>query len=229
MDFEKINITEIVPAEYNPRRISEEEFLKLQNSIESFGLVDPIIINLKNNHIIGGHQRYDVLLEEYVGSGEYEQLNIIRLGDIGWCFSDEDMNVESEKTEKMLNIALNKISGQWDEPKLQRVLEDIAFDFNINSIGFGDLADITLDKINDEYKTDTNSERLIEVKDNAVFRFDKYTFLVPYEKYMDWDTRLLSEAEQLQIPIEELLGDKLGLNQYLNNNENDDDEVEDGI
>ena len=217
-DFDKINITNIVPAEYNPRRISEEEFLKLQNSIESFGLVDPIIINLKNNHIIGGHQRYDVLLEEYVGSGDYEELNIIRLGDIGWCFVDEDMGVESEETEKMLNIALNKISGQWDAPKLQKVLDDISFDFDIETIGFDDISDIKLIKINKEYKTESTHEQIIEAKDNVVFRFEKYTFIVPYEQYMTWEEQLLSEAEQGQIPVEDLLIDKLGLGQYLTTN-----------
>lgn len=51
VDIEKIKITDIVPAEYNPRLISDEELLKLRNSIDEFGLVDPIIINLKNNSI----------------------------------------------------------------------------------------------------------------------------------------------------------------------------------
>ena len=51
MDFEVIKIMDIVPAEYNPRKISNGEYNKLVESITKFGLVDPIIINLKNNKI----------------------------------------------------------------------------------------------------------------------------------------------------------------------------------
>ena len=47
MDFEQINITDIVPAPYNPRTISSRDKEKLRNSLEEFGLVDPIVINLK--------------------------------------------------------------------------------------------------------------------------------------------------------------------------------------
>ena len=65
MSEAKIKITDIVPARYNPRKISNEDYNKLSNSINEFGLVDPIIINLSNKHIIGGHQRYQILLNEY--------------------------------------------------------------------------------------------------------------------------------------------------------------------
>ena len=58
VEIEKIKITDIVPADYNPRLISESEATKLKNSLSTFRLVDPIVINLKNNHIIGGHQRF---------------------------------------------------------------------------------------------------------------------------------------------------------------------------
>ena len=53
MKSEKIKIEDIEPAEYNPRKISKKEYKKLSKSISEFGLVDPIIINLKNMHIIG--------------------------------------------------------------------------------------------------------------------------------------------------------------------------------
>ena len=56
IEISTIKITDIKPAEYNPRIMSQLEHTKLRNSMETFGVVDPIIINLKNNHIIGGHQ-----------------------------------------------------------------------------------------------------------------------------------------------------------------------------
>ena len=66
-----IKITEIEPADYNPRIMSEIERTKLRNSMETFGIVDPIIVNLKNNRIIGGHQRYEVLLEKAMEDNEF--------------------------------------------------------------------------------------------------------------------------------------------------------------
>ena len=44
MEIEHIKITDLKPEEYNPRRISEEDYRKLKNSISTFGLVDPIIV-----------------------------------------------------------------------------------------------------------------------------------------------------------------------------------------
>ncbi len=141
VDIEKIKITDIVPADYNPRSISDEELTKLSNSINEFGLVDPIIINLKNNKIIGGHQRYDVLVNQYILDNDfYSELNVLKFGDIGWVFTDTDLKIESEEHEKALNLALNKISGEWDFEKLSDLLEDLELqEFDIELTGFDDI------------------------------------------------------------------------------------------
>ena len=82
-DFETIKITDIKPSIYNPRTIDDENFQKLKQSLNQYGLVDPIVINLKNdNTIIGGHQRYKALLEEH--NNDSNDLYLIRLGDIGF-------------------------------------------------------------------------------------------------------------------------------------------------
>ena len=86
--MDKISINDIKPAEYNPRMISDEDYGKLQKSISTFGLVDPIIINLKNNVIIGGHQRYKALLDENV-----TELQLLKMGDIGYVFYETSFNV----------------------------------------------------------------------------------------------------------------------------------------
>ena len=141
MEIEKIKITDIKPAAYNPRNISSEELTKLKNSINEFGLVDPIIINLKNNKIIGGHQRYEVLINEHMLNGDfYAELNLIRMGDIGWIFTETDLTVEDEDHEKALNLALNKISGEWDFEKLGEILDELTVnEFNIDLTGFDEL------------------------------------------------------------------------------------------
>lgn len=124
---DKIKITDIVPARYNPRKISNEDYNKLSNSISNYGLVDPIIINLNNNHIIGGHQRYDVLMDEYMaGEYDYQELLLIKRGDIGWVFPDEELKVKDLNHEKTLNITLNKVQGEWDLEKLEELFQDIS-------------------------------------------------------------------------------------------------------
>lgn len=157
--MDTIKITDIVPAEYNPRKISDSDYNKLSNSIAEFGFVDPIIINLKNNRIIGGHQRYDVLVEEYMQSQD-DELILIKLGDIGWVFPSDNLTVESETHEKALNLALNKISGQWNNEKLQKLIIDLEMeDVDLDLTGF---ADYEIDKL----KYDADVE--FEVEDNSL-------------------------------------------------------------
>ena len=141
MDFESIKLTDIVPAEYNPRKISNDDFNKLSNSINEFGLVDPIIINLQNNHIIGGHQRYDVLMDEHInGNDKYSDLKLLRLGDIGWVFSEDSLTVKDDAHEKALNVALNRISGEWDNEKLQEIFDDLDIQgFDLDLTGFDNI------------------------------------------------------------------------------------------
>lgn len=136
-NYEKIKITDLKPAAYNPRVISEDNFNKLKQSLGNYGLVDPIVINLKNqNTIIGGHQRYKALLED--GNKE---LYLLRLGDIGWVFDNPNMQVENEEKEKLLNITLNQdnMMGEWDNRKLETIFTDLELnDINLELTGFED-------------------------------------------------------------------------------------------
>lgn len=138
MDIDKIKITDIKPADYNPRKISGKEYDNLMSSIREFGLVDPIIINLNDNTVIGGHQRYDVLMDMYMLGDIDNELSVLKMGDIGWVFIDDQLKVKNEDYEKALNIALNKISGEWDIEKLAFVLDELDEDgFDVELTGFG--------------------------------------------------------------------------------------------
>ena len=120
MEIVKVDINELISPEYNPRQITDDEMGKLKNSINEFGYVDPIIVNKHNNHIVGGNQRY-------------EALKSLGYTDVDVIFVDEpDLN-----REKALNIALNKISGEWDFVKLADILDDLELnDFDISLTGF---------------------------------------------------------------------------------------------
>ena len=107
--IERWKLSDLRPAEYNPRvdlQPGDPEYEKIRRSIEEFGLVDPIIVN-KDGTIIGGHQRYKILLQ----MGETET-------DVSVLDLDKDR-------EKALNIALNKTGGDWDDEKLKELLGEI--------------------------------------------------------------------------------------------------------
>ncbi len=136
MDIQKIKADKLIPAIYNPRKNlkkGDAEYKKIERSILEFGYVDPIIVN-KDMTIIGGHQRYKVL----VNLG-YDELDCVVV----------DLPKDREKA---LNIALNKISGEWDEALLIDLLGDL-----------GDLTELTgfdaeeLDKLFDN-KTDVQED-----------------------------------------------------------------------
>lgn len=120
MDIVKVDINELISPEYNPRQITDDEMEKLKNSINEFGYIAPIIVNKHNNHIVGGNQRY-------------EALKSLGYTDVDVIFIDES----DSNREKAINIALNKISGEWDFVKLADILDDLELnDFNISLIGF---------------------------------------------------------------------------------------------
>jgi ParB-like chromosome segregation protein Spo0J len=128
MEINKVDINTLNAAKYNPRKDlqpSDPEYVKLKNSIEHFGYVDPVIVNKRNNTVVGGHQRLKVLLD-------------LGYKDIDVVYVDLD-----ETDEKALNIALNKISGDWDAEKLEDILRDICIDENYDI----ELTGFTLDEV----------------------------------------------------------------------------------
>lgn len=119
MKIEKMRLRDLQKAEYNPRRMSEEMKEKLKKSIEEFGYVEPIVWNARTGRIVGGHQRYDALMDLY---GEDYEVEVVVV----------DL---SEDDEKVLNIALNAIRGDWDMSKLRQVFEELSID-EIENLGF---------------------------------------------------------------------------------------------
>ena len=110
MKIERKKISELKPAEYNPRKDlqpGEPEYEKLKKSIMEFGDVGLILVNGRSNTVIGGHQRLKIHQE--LGKKEV-QVGIVDL---------------PEDKEKALNLALNKISGEWDKYALSSILREL--------------------------------------------------------------------------------------------------------
>lgn len=157
VDIEKINIKDITPADYNPRKMRDEEFRSLIKSMDEFGVVDPLTVNLKNNTIIGGHQRYSVLYQQ----DDNQELYLLRLGDIGWAFPSTDLKIKDEAHEKALNLALNRIKGEFDVIKLNPILEELS-EFNLDGLtGF----DVSLDDVS--YNISTPDDEFYESEEES--------------------------------------------------------------
>lgn len=121
MEIKELSLKELKPAAYNPRKKlknGDKEYEKIKQSLLKFGYVDPIIVN-KDMTVIGGHQRLTVLKDL-----DYETAKCVIV----------DLPKEDEKA---LNIALNKITGQWDDTLLADLLLDLQeSDFNLDLTGF---------------------------------------------------------------------------------------------
>lgn len=130
MKIENVPASKLKAAEYNPRKIAPDVMDKLIAGIREYGIVDPIIIN-KDDTIIGGHQRYQAALAIGIKS-----LPCVRL----------DLTKEKEKT---LNIALNKITGEFDIPKLTDLLISLD-DESFKLTGFTEIELIDMQEIETE-------------------------------------------------------------------------------
>lgn len=224
LEIKKINIDEIKPASYNPRKIDEKNFKKLSNSIKEFGLVDPIIINLKNHNIIGGHQRFDYLFYEKKDT----ELYLIELGDIGWVFSDVDLKIKDENHEKALNLALNRISGEWKFDDLNRILDELV-EVNLDELtGFEyNLDDIEYEYVPLEYEDDEDlDEEILEdeeetyiqepVDDNVVeiFEAEKEINNIPKNSVFRNLNNIIYYGEETEENINRLLEEKEEIRKY---------------
>ena len=122
MQWQTLPLGQLRPAAYNPRKAlkpSDKEYQKIKNSIQEFGYVEPIIVNFDMT-VIGGHQRLTVLKD----LGYTEAQCVV-------------LHIEDESKVKALNIALNKISGEWNEQLLADLLVDLQdAQFNLDLTGF---------------------------------------------------------------------------------------------
>lgn len=111
MRIEKLKIEQLNPAAYNPRvnlKPGDQEYERLKKSILEFGYVEPIVWNERTGNVVGGHQRLKVLIE------------------LGYDLIDAVVVDLDEDKEKALNLALNKIGGDWDLEMLSSLLMELS-------------------------------------------------------------------------------------------------------
>lgn len=122
MNWQTLSVNVLRPAGYNPRKKlkpGDKEYENIKNSILEFGYVEPVIVNYDMT-VIGGHQRLTVLKD--LGYTEVQCVVV---------------HIEDENKVKALNIALNKITGSWNEQLLADLIVDLqTANFNTDYTGF---------------------------------------------------------------------------------------------
>jgi DNA modification methylase len=120
--IEHVSIDELHPDPTNPRRINDGEMEALMRSMREFGFIDPVIVRREDSSVIGGHQR--LVAARKLG-----------IEDVPVIFVEL-----SPERSHLLNLALNRISGSWDEDLLARLLADLGAmpDVDLSLSGFED-------------------------------------------------------------------------------------------
>jgi len=130
MEIQTLEVDNINPAVYNPRKDlqpGDQEYDKLKKSILEFDMVEPLIWNKRTGNLVGGHQRLKILKELGI---KHVEVSVVDL---------------SEVKEKALNLALNKIQGEWDFPRLKDLVEELdtgEFDMEITGFDLTEIEDL---------------------------------------------------------------------------------------
>ena len=123
MNLQRIPVSKLKPAKYNPRKDlkpGDPAYEKIKRSLHDFGYVDPVIWNEVTGNIVGGHQRYKVLVAE--GATKIDCVVV---------------HIENLQDEKALNIALNKAVGEWEPVALADLLSDLQQSgYDLGATGF---------------------------------------------------------------------------------------------
>lgn len=187
MNIQKLKINQLKPAEYNPRKKLEktdEAYKRIKASIEEFGFVDPIIVNVRTMTVIGGHQRLEILKDL-----KHEEVECVVL------------NLD-EKEERKLNLSLNKNTGYWDNDKLEQLFDELGLsEQELFSTGFSmsEVEDLKTDFISELLENDFSTVDR-ELKKFAV------TFNIPREYEAKFDKYIKINGKD---PLVEILIEKV--------------------
>lgn len=188
MKIQKVDVSKISPSLYNPRlalKSGDPDYEKLRASIHTFGYVEPLVWNERTGTLVSGHQRLSVLIEDGVTEVEVSVV---------------DLPLEKEKA---LNLALNKIRGDWDEDKLADLLEELSkvpdIDMNITGFSAPEISEI-LDRVEEVREDEFNVEEELKKIDKAITKKDDLIILGNH--------RLLCGDSAKPEDIARLIGDK---------------------
>ncbi len=139
-----VDIKKIQPSEYNPRQASEKQYSELKKSIQKFGFVDPLIVNKRNSHLIGGHFRLRLAKDL-----KYKKVPVVYV----------NLN---DKQEEELNLRLNKNTRDWDWEKLVNFEKDFLMDVGFDDAELSKQFDLLIDPQEDNFDADVAAQQIKE-------------------------------------------------------------------
>lgn len=112
MRIETLKTTDLTTmmAAYNPRKISDHDMQSLRRSLRAYGIVEPVVVNRRSSVVVGGHQRIKAAILEGIA-------------EMPVFYVDLD-----PQNERLLNLALNRIHGEWDEDLLEALMLELKTD-----------------------------------------------------------------------------------------------------
>lgn len=176
----QVKTSELQPSLYNPRKWSEAATEQLKESIQRFGLIDPILVNgaeNRKNIVIGGHFRLKVAKD-------------LGITEVPVVYVD----ITDEAKERELNLRLNKNLGEWDYDLLKEFDQDILGDVGFSST---ELDDIFIDKqvlMEDNFDLQKELEKL-DIENISVQKGDVYK--LGDSRLMCGDSTIESDFDQL--------------------------------
>ena len=184
MNIQRLPVTQLIPAPYNPRRAlkpGDARFEKLARSLSEFDLVQPLVWNRRTGHLVGGHLRLEVLRHR------------------GWTEIDcvvVDLPLEREKA---LNVTLNnaEVGGDWETDRLTDLIAELNDlpDFDATLTGFDEqqLVDLLMRPMEDDFDDDDEKRDVVTA-----------TLEIPHDLWPAAQVRLnqlLSEAPGIRLHV----------------------------
>ena len=123
MEIIKIKLSELKPSPFNPRRISENNKFGLKNSMDKFGLVEPLVVNKRNNHIVGGNQRFDILKEKGVLESDVSVVDLDEQEEKALCIALNNPGLQGIYTHDVTNLINELKNNRPDLFDLLRMFE----------------------------------------------------------------------------------------------------------
>ena len=159
-----VAVSELKPATYNPRKISDEDFAQLVESIRQFTMIEPLVVNSNPERygiIIGGHQRFKAA--KHLG---FKTVPVV--------FISLD-----EKLERALNLRLNRNTGEFDLELLKHFDIEELLSIGFDDIDLGDIWNASLDIEDDNFDEEraVKKARTTDIKSGDMFQLGKHRLI----------------------------------------------------
>lgn len=186
-----MKITDIKPAPYNPRKISDRQLQMLAKAMSEFGDLSGIVFNRLTGNLVGGHQRLKGIpknsvikkkdLKEKTKTGTVAEGTIFVDGE-NWNYREVEWDITKEK---LANLAANKHGGDWDEDKLKEIMAELrnegGTDIDLSGFNSMEIDEMLADcpSIGDNEKIHLNEE--LEDKSKTLREYKKTHILISFD------------------------------------------------